>query len=93
MTDAALATQLMTYADAITGFSWAQAVVFCFAVARDDGSTKAVTKTDGAIATTLGLVAGTGIYALLVFKCVMWAGTLDRPSFAAATVSASVQLG
>ena len=92
MTDPDLAKQLITYADAITGFSWTQAVVFCFAVARNDSFTKTVTRTDGAVAATLGIFVGTGIYAFLASRCLASATTLDPATGNAVDVVHWVQL-
>jgi hypothetical protein len=64
-----LVKQLTTYADGITAFCVLQALAFIYTVAGNEVFSKRVVRTDGAIACTIGIVIGTGVYLFLVASC------------------------
>src|ERR1700722_17382957 len=74
-----LAKQLITYADGITAFSVLQALAFIYALAGNELFCKRVVRTDGAIACTIGLIVGTGLYCLLVYGCAILTERLSLP--------------
>lgn len=78
MTNQELAKQLTTYADAITGFAWVQAIGFCFVMAKPEEVLHSILTYSGVIATSLGIVFGTIIYYLLTLRCMGWAEELER---------------
>jgi hypothetical protein len=76
ITSADLFKQLTTYADAITAFSFVQAVGFIYAAAGNNDFGKRVLETNGTIATTIGIVLGTSIYLYFVRSCISLANSI-----------------
>jgi hypothetical protein len=64
-----LAKQLTTYADGITAFCVLQALAFIYALTGNKFFYERVVRTDGAIACTIGIIIGTGLYWFLVCSC------------------------
>jgi hypothetical protein len=56
MSNDELIKRLTGYADAITAFSWAQTVAFCYGIAQAETFATKVASTHGRWATTAGIV-------------------------------------
>jgi hypothetical protein len=62
-----LLKQLNTYADAVTAFSFGQAVLFCYALGKTDDFTKSLVTLP--ILTASLAAVGTALYLLAVLRC------------------------
>jgi hypothetical protein len=91
MTDDDFIKQLTTYADAVTGFSFVQALAFVYAIAQEDNFAKHVFQRYGPTATTVCIIVGTCVYCLLVYKCMEWAAPFQAASGRTAKVARSIQ--
>lgn len=83
--------QLTTYADAITAFSFAQAVAFCYSMALGEGFAKTLWRDGGSWAATIGIVVGTALYCALVSRCIALTKKLEPTTGTVTTILSAIQ--